>query len=750
MSAMKNMFARLDNLQLKQKLLFSFMLTGSVSLVLSCLIFTLNGYFMERDHLEHETTALADTLARVSNAALSFDDKQAATEILDALKAHPNIDMAVLYRLDSSEIARYLRTGTTDAPPPLASLSSRRGDKRHIDMVRPVREVARIGTIYLRYDLSMLVFRLLHYLILMLAVLLLVSGFTYVIALRLMNYISAPVQNLVEVAHAVSLSRDYSIRAVRFNDDEIGTLSDGFNDMLSQIQARDNQLVHYYELLEMQVATRTRELQDANAKLSNEIEQHIVTEEELKKSKIAADAANRSKSVFLANMSHEIRTPMNAILGFAQVMQRDTSLSSDSRDYLGIINRSGEHLLALINDILELSKIEVGRATCNASTFDLHKLIADIEMMLLIRAKSKRLYLLVEKVETVPRWVVGDEGKLRQILINILGNAVKFTDEGGVSLRFGAKTVSREKIELRFEVEDTGPGIPEEDFENLFKAFEQASSGIKKGGTGLGLAICKGFLQMMDGAIEVGSTVGKGSIFLFTLPVMIGVEGDAERQPQSKKVLGLMPGQEEIRILIVDDIQINRLLLANLFMSVAFTIREAGNGAEAVTIFQDWHPRIILMDVSMPVMDGYEATRAIKRMEGGGQTTIIAITASAFQEDRQRILEAGADGYLAKPFKEWDLFETIRQLTDIRYVYDEDAPEEEQDSLDAVSDWSDQIAALPSDLRNECIAAAETADVFRLQDLFAEMAKINPAIVRELDQYASAYEFEKIVEILSD
>lgn len=336
------------------------------------------------------------------------------------------------------------------------------------------------------------------------------------------------------------------------------------------------------------------------------------TEAALQASKDAADAANQSKSIFLANMSHEIRTPMNAILGFAQLMQRDPKLSQQSREHLDIINRSGEHLLALINDILEMSKIEAGRAIFVPSTFDLHSLLNDLEMMFRVRTDAKKLRFLSEKVGDVPRWIITDEGKLRQVLINILGNAVKFTDEGGIALRIRAKTGKGDSVDLQFEVEDTGPGMAEEEIGRLFQAFEQTGAGIKSGGTGLGLALSRGFIQIMGGSISVASTISKGTIFQFEIPVREGKEEQTPPKEAKRRVLSLRPGQSEIRVLIADDRETNRRLLSQLLEAVGFPTREVVNGAEAIRMVHEWKPKVVLMDMTMPVMDGYEATQTIK------------------------------------------------------------------------------------------------------------------------------------------
>jgi PAS domain S-box-containing protein len=475
-------------------------------------------------------------------------------------------------------------------------------------------------------------------------------------------------------------------------------------------------------------------------------------EAQLKEAKDAADRANLSKSVFLANMSHEIRTPMNAILGFAQLMARDTTLSSQAREYLEIINRSGEHLLALINDILEMSKIEAGRATFIPSTFDLHALIQDMELMFIIRADAKGLRLLLEIVDHVPRWVVTDEGKLRQVLINLLGNAVKFTEKGGIALRLRAiPGQAIDVTELQFEVQDTGPGMTEEEMDSLFQMFEQASAGVKIGGTGLGLALSRGFIQLMGGAIEISSNLGQGTLFRFHIPVREGREEEAPLVVASRRVLHLSLGHAEIRVLIADDKETNRKLLSHLLGMVGFVTREATDGEEALRLVSEWRPHVVLMDMAMPVIDGYEATRAIKASPELKDTIIIAVTASAFEEDKRRILAVGADEYLSKPFKDEELFEKIGRLAGADYLYEDQgqAAEETDRSMD-LPRLRHSVAALPPAVVSRMREAVESADLEQLNELVMTWAGLHPELARWTREMASRYEYEALIDLFGE
>ncbi|MDB5384385.1 MAG: Aerobic respiration control sensor protein ArcB [Planctomycetaceae bacterium] len=458
--------------------------------------------------------------------------------------------------------------------------------------------------------------------------------------------------------------------------------------------------------------------------------------------------ANRAKSVFLANMSHEIRTPMNAILGFSQLMLRDQDLTPQQCQYLGTINRSGEHLLALINDILEMSKIEAGRTTLNLSTFDLGVLLKDLEMMFRVRTNEKKLSFSVEMIDNVPQYIVTDINKLRQVFINVLGNAVKFTEHGGVGVRVRADHEGQSGPMLWIEIEDTGPGISSDDQAKLFRHFEQTKTGQQAGtGTGLGLAISQEFVRLMGGAITVTSAVGKGSKFVIHLPLNEGEAQSVQAKETPQHVVRLQPGQAKCRVLIADDIDDNRQLLEQLLTPVGFEIRLAINGAEAVREFEAWAPHLILMDFRMPVMDGREAIRRIRAMPGGANPKIIAVTASAMDENRQQLLEIGADDFISKPFRDGDLFQKIQTHVGVKYVYAEHPTAVAQDETTELIPES--LAGWPQDLIDAMREAVITADLDQLLVKIQDIEARDSRVAQALRRLAEGFQYEKLLELFS-
>jgi PAS domain S-box-containing protein len=462
--------------------------------------------------------------------------------------------------------------------------------------------------------------------------------------------------------------------------------------------------------------------------------------------KEAAEKANIAKSTFIATMSHELRTPLNAILGFSELMSLDLSTTAEQKETLGIINRSGSHLLNMINDVLDISKIEAGRLELDIQAFDLIKLLQEIGEMINVRATAKQLKFDLKIAADITRFIKTDSNKLRQVLINLLGNAIKFTANGSVVLHAYTRP-SLDQLLLVVEIIDSGMGIPADKQQELFKPFVQLTQNdVDAQGTGLGLMISKSLVELMGGHISVSSEWGEGSTFKIELPVELANTTDVAMDENCKSVKSLAPNQPTWRLLVVDDNANNRLLLVIMLTNMGFQVREAENGREAICIFEAWQPHLIWMDMRMPDMDGYEATAKIRQLKGGNTVKIIALTASAFKEQHQKIIDSGCDTVLHKPFHIPEIFAALTKYLGVKFIYQEEIAKTV--TLSSLKMTTEMLTQLPLELRQQLHHATLQLDVEEIDSIIEQIRILTPEIADGLDELAKGFQFERIVQLV--
>ncbi|MBX2866331.1 MAG: response regulator [Leptolyngbyaceae cyanobacterium MAG.088] len=493
-----------------------------------------------------------------------------------------------------------------------------------------------------------------------------------------------------------------------------------------------------------------------------------------------AISASQAKSEFLANMSHELRTPLNAILGYAHLLERDPTLDKKQHESVSIVHQSGTHLLSLVNDILEMSKIEAGQTSITPIAFDLHNLLQLVRQMFQPRAKEKKIALIFENMPNLPQYIEADESKLRQVLINLIGNGIKFTQHGGVSvytevipqtLTIVADVATLDAAQpattLQVTVEDTGPGIEPDALSKIFEAFTQTQVGkTAQQGTGLGLPISRKYVELMGGELQVSSNLGEGSAFRFTVPVLTATASAIAHNSQPpRQVVGLAANQPDYRLLVVEDVLESRRLLVSLLELVGFNVREAENGMIALKIWEEWSPDLIWMDMRMPIMDGYEATQQIREIEHSRQSTndpqsvtvILALTAFAFEEHRQRALTVGCDDYVRKPFQEHEVFDKLQQYLNVEYIYEDtevdimEGATVEADTLPIELDEesvAEQLQHFSDDVRSQLAAAAVSLDKEVALEIVKTLESQDSQLAYTLRTWVNGFRFDKISQAL--
>ncbi len=645
----------LNPISIKNKLQFIIIITSAIVLLLASTAFIVNDLFTFRRQMVADLFVLAELVGINSTAGLMFNNSHTAEENIVALKANKHIIVTKIYSKDGTLFASYFREGLDqDSLSKHLSVSEkyfRHNQKKqardkieesfffhnnHLGIFKPIifkNEI--IGIVYIKSDLDAFHERLFWKIWIMGIVMLVSLLLAFFLSLKFHRTITTPILNLLETMKEVSTDKIYSHRAKKTTDDEIGKLIDGFNDMLAEIEKRNIALA------------QTRD---------------------------QAMAASQAKTTFLANMSHELRTPLNGILGYAQILLQDEDLKETYKEGLEVIQRSGEYLLTLINDILDLSKVEAGKIELDPANFHLGGFIKEIAELFKMRANQSELYFTYKVSKNLPRGICADEKRLRQILINLLGNAIKFTpEEGKVNFE-----VDYYDDKIHFKIADTGIGIAENELKHIFSPFQQVGElNYRKQGTGLGLSISKELVEMMGGKLQVKSIVGKGSTFWMALDLPV-VSHKIEEQPVKKPIIGYQristekdsKSESPLKILLVEDNKENRSVLRNILKPLNFEIVEAKNGIEGVNKAYDCLPDLIIMDLIMPEMNGFDATRKIKKIPELQEIPIIATSASVFEYHREESLKVGCQDFMPKPFGE-DLLRLVGQYLKLQWIYKE-------------------------------------------------------------------------------
>ncbi len=688
-------------------------------LLLASAAFVTNDLFSFRRNMVADLFIFADLVGINSTAGLIFKDNLTTEENIAALKAHSHITLTYIFSKNGKLFASYCKENIKK--PKYSTLGEYYFqyvnqennqikdnyffDKNHVDIFKQIIFKDKvIGTVYIQSDLDAFNERLFLAVSIMGIVMLFSLILACWLASRFQAIITAPIYRLLETMKLVSTNQNYSLRGEKISDDELGKLIDGFNEMLEQIEKRDT---------------------------------------ELAEARDQAMTANKAKSAFLANMSHELRTPLNGILGYAQILNRDNNLNPNHKKGIDIIQSSGEYLLTLINDILDLSKIEAGKLELSPNEFHLVNFINGIAELFKMRAEQQEITFSYEFSKRLPVGVYGDEIRLRQILINLLGNAVKFTQAGTVSLK-----VDYYNGKVHFKVADTGMGIATDKLDTIFLPFQQAGEqNYRAQGTGLGLSITKKLISMMGGKLQVESVLGEGSVFWMALDLPVTshqLEADSVKKPI---IIGYhnLPNLP-LKILVIDDNYENRNIIKQLLKPFGFNVIEAVNGEDGLDKAIKFCPDLIVMDLIMPKMDGFESTREIRKIPEFKKLPIIASSASVFKHHREDSLKAGCNAFLAKPIYDKELFELISQYLHLEAIYEETSVSTENPEEIKIS----ELQKLPAEQATILFNLAMIGDIAGILE-FADNLKQSDtqflAVATRICELANQFDNEKLCEL---